>query len=136
MTRRETFSSSHKMWNSDWDEEKNRRVFGKCAGLHGHNYILKVTVRGPVDVGTGMVIDIAILKDAIKQHVLNDFDHKNLNEDVKEFIGTSGFPCTAENIAIVIFERLRNVLPEKILYKVELFETENNSVVYFGEEEP
>lgn len=127
--RREHFNAAHRLHNPAWDAQKNAQVFGKCNHInyHGHNYELEVKVVGEVDVETGFVMDVKILGDLIREHVLDLFDHKNLNLDIPHF--TTLNP-TAENIAIVIYDILRPFIhASKDLY-VRLYETERNYVEY------
>ncbi len=131
VTRREVFSSSHRLFNPNFSNEENERLFGKCNNLngHGHNYILEVIVAGEVDPNTGYVIDLKVLKEIIKKNVISKVDHKNLNLDV-DFL--KGKIPTAENIAIGIWNQLDNKLPSGKLYAIKLYETENNYVEYKG----
>ncbi|MEJ7678766.1 MAG: 6-carboxytetrahydropterin synthase [Segetibacter sp.] len=127
--RKEHFNAAHRLHNSLWDEKTNASVFGKCnnANFHGHNYELTVKVVGEPDVETGFVIDLKILSKIIEENVLNRFDHKNLNLDVKEF---EALNPTAENIAIVIYGILREKLNPALELQVRLYETERNFVEY------
>lgn len=127
VTRKEHFNSAHRLHNPDWSNEKNVNIFGKCnnPNYHGHNYDLEVTVIGPVDEETGYVIDTKYLSDLIKKHVLDKFDHKNLNLDLDEF---KTLNPTAENIAKVIFMILRSQIDEKHELKIKLYETSRNFV--------
>ncbi|AWV96951.1 6-pyruvoyl trahydropterin synthase family protein [Arcticibacterium luteifluviistationis] len=130
--RKEHFNAAHRLHRADWSDEKNNAVFGKCnnPNFHGHNYNLDIKVVGEVNPETGYVIDIKILSDLIKEHVLDAFDHKNLNLDVPEF---KELNPTAENIAIVIYEKLERALNNHELdLKVRLYETERNYVEYPG----
>lgn len=132
VTRRETFSSAHRLYNPDLADEENDRLFGKCNNLngHGHNYILEVMVAGEVDPKTGYVIDLKKLKTIIREHVISKIDHKHLNMDVdfmKDVIPT------AENIAVKIWEQLVDKIPSGKLYSVKVYETENNYAEYKGE---
>jgi 6-pyruvoyltetrahydropterin/6-carboxytetrahydropterin synthase len=104
-------------------------VFGLCSNpnYHGHNYYLEVKVSGEVDPETGYVIDLKILKDIIKEEVIHKFDHHNLNEDTEEFRNLNP---TAENIAIVIYDKIRKRLDKNYDIKVRLSETEKNFVEY------
>ncbi|MCX6174312.1 MAG: 6-carboxytetrahydropterin synthase [Ignavibacteriales bacterium] len=131
VTRRETFSASHRLFNPNFSNEENDRLFGKCNNLngHGHNYILEVVVAGEVDPNTGYVIDLKVLKEIIKKNVISKVDHKNLNLDVGFLKGK--IP-TAENIAIGIWYQLVDKLPSGKLYSIKLYETENNFVEYKG----
>ena len=132
-TRREVFSASHRLFNPNFSNEENDRLFGKCNNLngHGHNYILEVIVAGEVDPNTGYVIDLKVLKEIIKKNVISKVDHKNLNLDV-DFL--KGQIPTAEHIAIGIWNQLVDKLPSGKLYSIKLYETENNYVEYKGKE--
>jgi len=131
VTRRESFSASHRLYNPNFSEEENDRLFGKCNNLngHGHNYILEVVVAGDVDQQTGYLLDLKILKEIIIEHVIKKVDHKNLNLDV-DFL--KGKIPTAENIAIGIWNQLVDKIPAGKLYSIKLYETENNYVEYRG----
>lgn len=132
VTRRETFSSSHRLFNPLFNEEKNVEVFDKCANPygHGHNYVLEVMVYGEIDPNTGYVIDLKLLKQILKENVTNKLDHRHLNYEV-DFM--SGIIPTAENIAVAIWGQLADKIPAGKLYSVKLYETENNYVEYKGE---
>jgi 6-pyruvoyltetrahydropterin/6-carboxytetrahydropterin synthase len=127
--RKEHFNAAHRLHNADWDAATNSSVFGKCnnANFHGHNYNLFVKVVGKPDPRTGFVIDLKVLSDVIKENVLNRFDHKNLNLDLPEF---KELNPTAENIAIVIYNILREKLDSSLDLQVKLYETERNFVEY------
>lgn len=127
--RKAHFNAAHRLHNPEWDDEMNRKIFGKCnnPNFHGHNYDLEVKVIGEVEPKTGYVIDMKVLKDIMEEHVLQRFDHKNLNLDTAEFRDLNP---TAENIAIVIYDLLRAQLPEKFDLYIKLFETERNYVEY------
>jgi 6-pyruvoyltetrahydropterin/6-carboxytetrahydropterin synthase len=129
--RRETFNCAHRLHNPNWTDEKNQQIFGKCnnPNYHGHNYVLETWVEGPIDPETGYVIDAKILKDLVRREVSESFDHRNLNLDVPEFANLNP---TAENIAVVIWNKLKPHLPENLKLWVRLFETENNVVEYDG----
>lgn len=129
--RREHFNCAHRLHNPNWSPEKNLEIFGKCnsPNYHGHNYNLETWVEGDVDPDTGYLIDTKILKDIIKTHVSDPFDHRNLNLDVPEF---KDLNPTAENIAIVIWNKLRPHIPQHLGLSIRLYETENNIVEYDG----
>lgn len=133
VTRREVFSASHRLFNPNFSNEENDRLFGKCNNIngHGHNYILEVTVAGEVNSQTGYVIDLKVLKEIIKKNVISKVDHKNLNLDV-DFL--KGIIPTAENIAIGIWNQLVDKLSSGKLCSIKLYETENNYVEYKGNE--
>ena len=127
--RKEHFNAAHRLHNSSWDEAKNDSVFGKCnnPNFHGHNYDLIVKVVGEPDPQTGYVIDLKKLSDVINENVLEKFDHKNLNLDTVEF---KNLNPTAENIAIVIYNILREKIDKKLELQIRLYETERNFVEY------
>ena len=129
--RKAHFNAAHRLYRPDWSDEKNNQVFGKCnnPNYHGHNYNLEVGLTGEVDPETGYLIDLKILKDFIKEEVEERFDHKNLNLDVDDF---KNLNPTVENIAIVIYNRLRNRLDAKYDITVKLYETDRNYVIYTG----
>ena len=132
VTRREVFSASHRLYNENFSDEENNRLFGKCNNPngHGHNYVLEVIVAGDPDPNTGYVMDLKELKKIVIENVIKKVDHKNLNLDV-EFI--RGVIPTAENIAIGIWKQLEDKIPSGKLFSVKLYETENNYVEYKGE---
>jgi 6-pyruvoyltetrahydropterin/6-carboxytetrahydropterin synthase len=127
--RKEHFNAAHRLHNPEWSDEVNQRVFGKCNNphYHGHNYELIVQVTGEVDSKTGYVYDMKLLSDLIKEQVTDRFDHRNLNLDTEEFKDTNP---TAENIAIVIYDKLRPHINESLDLKIRLYETERNFVEY------
>jgi 6-pyruvoyltetrahydropterin/6-carboxytetrahydropterin synthase len=127
--RKEHFNAAHRLHNPEWNAEDNARIFGKCnnPNFHGHNYDLIVRLSGEVDPKTGYVFDMKILSDLIKEYVLDRFDHKNLNLDVEEF---KTLNPSAENIAIVIYDILREKISNDYDLKITLFETERNYVEY------
>jgi 6-pyruvoyltetrahydropterin/6-carboxytetrahydropterin synthase len=132
VTRIEHFNAAHKLFNPGWSKEKNESVFGKCANenWHGHNYELHITVKGEVSPDTGFVIDAKKLSAIIKEFVLEELDHKNLNLDVRFLEGKM---CSTENLAIEIWQQLIPQLPENVqLHSVKLYETPRIFVEYFG----
>lgn len=132
ISRKAHFNAAHRLYRKDWSDEKNNLVFGKCnnPNFHGHNYELIVSVTGEIDQETGYVLDVKVLTDLIKEEVENPFDHKNLNLDVPEF---KDLNPTAENIVVVIWNKLRNRLDLKFDLEVVLYETPRNFVTYRGE---
>ena len=131
VSRKAHFNAAHRLYNPDWSFEKNDEVFGKCnnPNYHGHNYQLTVSVKGTIDPETGYVIDVKVLKALIKEHVEDVFDHRNLNLDTEEF---KNLNPTAENIAVVIWNKLRPHLKNELELKVLLHETERNFVEFEG----
>jgi len=131
VSRKAHFNAAHRLYRKDWTMEQNDAVFGKCnnPNFHGHNYELIVSVTGEIDQETGYVIDTKILSDLIKEYVENAFDHKNLNLDVPEF---KDLIPTAENIAVIIWNKLRNHIDANKELEITLYETPRNFVTYKG----
>jgi 6-pyruvoyltetrahydropterin/6-carboxytetrahydropterin synthase len=129
--RRYRFSASHRLHTAHLTEEENCRVFGKCNNPygHGHNYVVEVSVSGKVDPATGMIANLADFDAFVQHHVLEDFDHKSLNEDVPAF--RDKVPTT-ENVCIEIFQRLKKFSLAR-LERVRVEETGKNSFEYAGE---
>ena len=131
VSRKATFNAAHRLHRPDWDDAKNQAVFGKCNNprFHGHNYDLIVSVTGEIDQETGFVMDLKVLKELIQEHVEEVLDHKNLNTDVPEF---QDLNPTAENIAVVIWNKLRPLIDRQKELEVVLYETPRNFVTYSG----
>ena len=129
--RKAHFNAAHRLFLPEWSDEKNAAVFGKCSNpnYHGHNYDLEVGITGPIDSVTGFVMDVAALKAIIKTEVEDPFDHKNLNLEVPEF---KELIPTVENIAKVIWSKLRGHIAPEYAITIKLFETPRNFVVYTG----
>jgi len=129
--RKAHFNAAHRLHRSDWDDDKNKAVFGKCnnPNFHGHNYELEVGVTGEIDQETGFLIDMEKLKNIIEEEIENYLDHKNLNIDISEF---KNLNPTMENISILIWNKLRNKLEDHFEVSVKLYETNRNFVVYNG----
>ena len=133
LTRLEHFNAAHKLYNPAWSREKNEEVFGDCANenWHGHNFDLYVTVKGVPDADMGFIIDAKRLSAIIKTEITDKLDHKNLNLDV-DFL--QGQMCSTENLAVTIWQRLAQHLPQGVaLHCIRLFETPRIFVEYFGE---
>lgn len=121
--RRESFNAAHQLCDPSLSDEENWRLFGKCANLHGHNYILEVVVAGEIDQASGYVLDLKLLSEVINSQVIRDVDHRNLNTDVPWL---KGCVPTAENLAQAIWERLQPELPHGLLRSVRIWETDKN----------
>ncbi|MCL9807790.1 6-pyruvoyl trahydropterin synthase family protein [Flavobacterium luminosum] len=132
ISRKAHFNAAHRLYRKDWSDEQNQKVFGKCnnPNFHGHNYELIVSVTGNIDPETGYVMDIKDLADIIYEEVELPFDHKNLNLDVPEF---QDLNPTAENIVVVIWNKIRNRIAANNDLEVVLYETPRNFVSYKGE---
>ncbi|SFT88813.1 6-pyruvoyltetrahydropterin/6-carboxytetrahydropterin synthase [Lishizhenia tianjinensis] len=137
ITRREHFNAAHKLWREEWSDEKNEAVFGKCSNKnwHGHNFVIYVTVKGKPNPDTGFVIDLKDLSKIVKEEVVEQLDHRNLNLDVPFMKGKL---ASTENLVIEIWEQIKDSIQRAggELAKIKLVETENNFVEYFGGNEP
>lgn len=132
VSRKAHFNAAHRLYNQEWDDEKNFAVFGKCSNphFHGHNYELIVSITGPINPDTGFVMNLDLLKEIIFDQVEQYLDHKNLNLEVAEF---KNLNPTVENISVVIWNRIREKLNPDLLLKVTLYETPRNFVEYSGD---
>jgi len=131
VTKRVTFSAAHRLYNPNFSDEENAKVFGLCNNIlgHGHNYDLEVTVRGDIHPETGMVIDLTRLKEILMKEIIEKVDHKHLNYDVP-FL--KNVIPTAENLAVKFWEILEDKINDGELYEIKLYESRNNSVTYRG----
>ncbi|MCA4777116.1 6-carboxytetrahydropterin synthase [Empedobacter stercoris] len=132
VNRKAHFNAAHRLFNKNWSEEQNFQVFGKCSypHYHGHNYEIIVAVKGEVDQETGFVMNLDELRKIIAVEVEDYLDHKNLNVDIEEFKNVNP---TAENIVILIWNKIRAKLSSDLELKVTLYETPRNFVEYTGE---
>ena len=132
ISRKAHFNAAHRLYRKEWNVEKNDAVFGKCnnPNYHGHNYELIVGVTGEIDPETGFVMDVKFLSEIIKEEVEDRLDHKNLNLDVLEF---QDLNPTAENIVVLIWNRIRKRINPQFELEVVLYETPRNFVTYKGE---
>lgn len=132
VSRKAHFNAAHRLYRKEWTAEQNEAVFGKCnnPNFHGHNYELIVSVTGKINPETGYVMDIKELADIIYEEVETQFDHKNLNLDVSEF---QDLNPTAENIVVVIWNKIRKRIVGGNDLEVVLYETPRNFVTYKGE---
>ncbi|NXA74570.1 PTPS synthase, partial [Thryothorus ludovicianus] len=133
LSRSVTFSACHRLHSKSLSDEENLKLFGKCNSPngHGHNYKVVVTVCGEIDPVSGMVMNLTDLKECMQEAIMEPLDHKNLDKDVPYF---SEVVSTTENVAVFIWDSLQKLLPQGLLHKVEVHETEQNVVVYKGEE--
>ena len=131
ISRKAHFNAAHRLYRKDWSDAQNMSIFGKCSNphYHGHNYELIAHITGEIDSETGYVMDMKVLKDLIKEKIEDAFDHKNLNEEVPEFLDL--IP-TAENMAVVIYQKLISHLNKKHDLSVTLYETPRNYVTFSG----
>ena len=131
VSRKAHFNAAHKLVRPDWNDTKNKEVFGKCANenYHGHNYELIVSLTGEINQETGYVYDLGKLKNIIKAEVEDYLDHKNLNLDIDDF---KSLNPSAENIAVLIYNRLIPHFDDNYKLKITLYETPRNFVEYSG----
>ena len=130
---REEFAAAHRLHARELDDTENRETYGACQNIHGHNYVLEVTVRGEVDPRTGMVMNLVDLQGAMREDIIDQVDHRFLNEDVP-FL--RDLPViTTENLALAFWERLARREPEwggACLWRVRVLESASNFVDYYG----
>jgi 6-pyruvoyltetrahydropterin/6-carboxytetrahydropterin synthase len=123
VSRRASFNAAHQLCDPRLSDDENERLFGKCANLHGHNYVLEVVVGGQIDPSTGYVLDLKRLAEIIEARIIRDVDHRNLNTDVPWL---EGRVPTAENLALACWERIGTELPRGSLRSVRVWETDKN----------
>ncbi|XP_046556469.1 6-pyruvoyl tetrahydrobiopterin synthase-like [Haliotis rubra] len=131
ISRTDIFCAGHRLFSKDLTEEENVKIFGKCSSVngHGHNYKVRVTLRGPVHPVTGMVFDSALLGSLMTECIMDVLDHKNINMDVPDFWDTV---TTTENIVMFIWNQLKRKIPADLLYEVQVQASERNTVSYRG----
>ncbi|TAJ21684.1 MAG: 6-carboxytetrahydropterin synthase [Planctomycetota bacterium] len=130
------FSASHRLHNARWSAAKNRRIYGICNNLHGHNYAVHATVRGGVDDSSGMVMNLTDLMRAMRRLVIDCVDHKSLDNDVPFLRGKV---TTAENVAIAFWSQLEPAIKKHKgcrLHRIRLYESRSNYVDYLGPHPP
>lgn len=125
LTKKFDFSSAHKMFNGDFSEEENNIHFGKCQNMHGHNYFLEVTASGSIDKSKGYFVNLNEMSEAIKSNIINVLDHRYLNDVLPD---CKNKPVTIEVISMWIWNTIIQKMPDYDLFKIRLWETENNSV--------
>jgi len=134
VTRREKISAAHRLFRSDWSDEKNFEIFGACSNpnWHGHNYQLFVTVKGNINAETGFVVNLKELSKIIRHHILRKLDHRNINLEV-EFMENK--IASTENLAKAVWDELLNPISQLgiELHCIKIVETENNYIEYFGD---
>lgn len=130
LTRKLDFSSAHRLRVDGLGAEENRRIFGDCSRLHGHNYTLEATFAGEPDPKTGMVVHFSKLDDIIRARVLSRLDHHNIDDDVEDFKGT---PSTVEMLARYVWKHLDGAVPGARLHRVRIWEDPGSYVDYYGE---
>ncbi|KAL0099323.1 hypothetical protein PUN28_020114 [Cardiocondyla obscurior] len=133
LTRKAHISCCHRLNSLFLTEEENKRVYGKCNNIwgHGHNYTVEVTVRGPVDPLTGMVMNLVDLKNSMQKVLMDEMDHKNIDKQIDYF---KERVSTTENVAIYIFEELKTHMTNpELLYEVKVHETDKNVMCFRGE---
>ena len=131
ITKKYHFSASHKYGNEHWSEQKNLEVFGKDFNTHGHNYILEISITGPINAETGWLVDLQQLKHIVKSKVIDLLDHSQIEKDIDWFMDKQP---SSENILIWIWNQISNELGEGELYKLRLVETHSIHTDYYGPE--
>ena len=132
VTRRLTFNAAHRVHNPELSDAENQAIFGKCnnPNWHGHNYVLEVSVSGPIDARTGYVIDLAKVKEIVQREVVEQVDHRNINLEVGFM---SGVIPTTENLVVAFWRALQEKITPGKLQRIRLWETENHYVEYHGD---
>ena len=131
ITKKYHFCASHKYGNADWSEEKNLEVFGKDYNTHGHNYILEVSVTGPIDQGSGWLVDLKKLGQIVKKNVVNILDHSQIEKDIDWFKEKQP---SSENILLWAWEEIAPRMEQGILHRLRLVETHSIYTDYYGPE--
>jgi len=129
ITKKYHFCASHKYGNDNWSEEKNLAVFGKDYNIHGHNYVLEVSVTGPIDPGSGWLVDLQKLNKVVKSNVVDLLDHSQIETDIDWF---KGVQPSSENILIWIWEQIAPYLESGLLHRLRLVETHSIHTDYYG----
>ncbi|XP_042331479.1 6-pyruvoyl tetrahydrobiopterin synthase-like [Sceloporus undulatus] len=129
LSRSETFAAAHRLRSKSLTDEENQKRFGKCSHSHGHNYKVIVTICGKIDPISGMFMNIYKLQEYMQEAIMVPLDHKNLDEDVDFFANVLS---TTENLAVYIWNNLEKILPLGCLYKVKVYESDRNFIVYKG----
>ena len=132
ITKKYHFCASHKYGNADWSEEKNLEVFGKDYNTHGHNYILEVSVTGPIDQGSGWLVDLKKLGQIVKKYVVNVLDHSQIEVDIEWFKGKQP---SSENILIWAWNEIAPRMEQGTLHRLRLVETHSIFTDYYGPEQ-
>ncbi|XP_066495435.1 6-pyruvoyl tetrahydrobiopterin synthase-like [Tiliqua scincoides] len=130
LSRTETFAAAHRLSSKSLNDAENRKLFGKCNQTHGHNYKVMVTVRGEINPISGMFMNIYKLQEYMQEAIMEPLDHRNLDQDVDFFADVIS---TTENLAVYIWNNLEKILPAGCLYKVKVYESDKNFIVYKGE---
>ena len=132
ITKKYHFCASHKYGNADWSEEKNLEVFGKDYNTHGHNYVLEVSVTGPIDQGSGWLVDLKKLGQVVKKYVVNVLDHSQIEVDIEWFKGKQP---SSENILVWAWDEIAPRLERGTLHRLRLVETHSIYTDYYGPEQ-
>ena len=130
ITKQYKFCAAHRYWNSQWSDEENKSIFDKDIYLHGHNYLLDITITGPISKESGFIINLKTLNKLVEDHIINVLDHRQIDKDIKWFKNKQ--PST-ENLVIYIWDHIFNLIPHPAkLYKIKLQETPSIFTEYFG----
>ncbi|XP_007422688.1 6-pyruvoyl tetrahydrobiopterin synthase-like [Python bivittatus] len=129
LSRTTTFAAAHRLNSKHLSDDENRVTFGKCNHTHGHNYKVTVTICGKIDPISGMLMNIYKLQEYMQVAITESLDHKNLDQDVDYFASVTS---STENLAMFIWSSLEKILPSGCLYKVKIYESDTNFVVFKG----
>ena len=129
ITKRYHFCASHKYGNDSWSEEKNLEVFGKDYNTHGHNYVLEVSVTGPIDAGSGWLVDLPTLNKIVKRKVVDVLDHSQIEKDVEWFKDKQP---SSENLLLWIWDQIFDKITDCKLHRIRLVETHSIFNDYYG----
>ena len=129
ITKKYHFCASHKYGNDSWSEEKNLEVFGKDYNTHGHNYVLEVSVTGPIDPGSGWLVDLPTLNKIVKNNVINVLDHSQIEKDVEWFKNKQP---SSENLLLWIWDQIFDKITDCKLHRIRLVETHSIFNDYYG----
>ena len=132
LTKQYKFCAAHKYWNDDWSDQKNREVFDEDIKIHGHNYILSITVKGTINNDSGFIVDIKKLNKIVFENIIDIFDHSQIEKDINWFKDKQ--PST-ENMLIFMWNEIVDRIPSgAILHCIKLRETPTIFSEYYGPE--
>ena len=132
ITKKYHFCASHKYGNSNWSEEKNYEVFGKDYNNHGHNYILEVSVTGPIDPDSGWLIDLQKLNVLVRSRIVDVMDHSQIEKDIDWFKGKQP---SSENILVWAWNEIAPRMEQGTIHRLRLVETHSIFTDYYGPEQ-
>ena len=133
ITKQFKFCAAHKYWNSSWSDEKNKEIFEDDVRIHGHNYLLDITIKGQASKESGFIINISDLKKIVDKYIIRYLDHSQIEKNIDWFKNKQ--PST-ENLVVFIWNQINSHIPDGgKLFKVKLRETPTIYTEYYGPEE-